>query len=141
MTDYVEESLAHRRFTLLTVSLFAALALGLASVGIYSIIAFTVGQRTQEIGIRIALGATPGEIVNSFLGESLVLTAAGLGLGLVGAVALTRALSSLLYGVTATDPSTFLAISLLLTAVATVAGYLPSRRASKVDPMTSLRQE
>jgi ABC-type antimicrobial peptide transport system permease subunit len=134
-------SFVSTRFTLLTLALFAAMALALASVGIYGVIAFSVGRRTQEIGIRIALGATPRRIQESFLGESMMLTAAGLALGLVGAVVLTRTLSSLLYGVTATDPATFFALSLFLAAIATAAAYLPARRAAKVDPMTSLRQE
>jgi putative ABC transport system permease protein len=141
MTEYFDRSLAQTRFTLMTLALFAVMALALASVGIYGVIAFTVGRRTREIGIRMALGATPRKILESFLGESMMLTAAGLALGLVGAVVLTRTLSSLLYGVTATDPATFFAISLFLTAVATAAAYVPARRAAKVDPMTSLRQE
>ncbi len=103
-------------------------------MGIYGVIAYTVNQRTQETGIRLALGATPKNIVESFLGQGMVLTAAGLALGLFGAAALARYLSSFLYGVSTTDPATFIVISVLLASVATAACYLPSRSAGQVDP-------
>jgi putative ABC transport system permease protein len=135
------ESMARPRFNTLLLGLFAGAALLLAAVGVYGVMAYAVSQRTQEIGIRMALGAQRRDILKLALGQGLKLTVIGLGIGLAGASALTRVIASQLYGVTATDPATFIVIPLLLTAVAFVASYIPTRRAMKVDPMVVLRRD
>lgn len=113
----------------------------MAAIGIYGLIQYSITTRTHEIGIRMAVGAQAGEIFRMIIGEGLKLSLTGLVLGLVGALVLGRAGSSLLFGVTATDPLTFGAVSLLLTAVAIAACYFPARRAMKVEPITALRQD
>jgi len=125
--------------TLLTV--FGLLALGLAAVGLYGVTAYAVDRRRREIGIRLALGAQSGEVVRQVMAEGMTMVAIGLALGLGGAVAATRLVRNLLYGVTATDPITFAGAALLLVAVALLANYLPARRAAKVDPLVTLRGE
>jgi ABC-type antimicrobial peptide transport system permease subunit len=134
-------SLEQRRFTLVIFAVFAGVALVLAVMGIYGVMAYAVTQRTQEIGVRMALGATVSSVLRLVLGQGLKLVVAGVAIGLAGSFALTRLLESLLFGVSATDAPVLLAVALLMAAVGMVACYLPARRASKVDPMISLRYE
>jgi putative ABC transport system permease protein len=141
MQDHVGRSVARTRFATVLLNVFAGVALALAVVGIYGVIAYAVGQRGQEIGLRMALGARPGAIVGSFVGSGLRLVLVGLGVGLLGAAAFTRFQASLLFGVEAFDPVTYGAVAALLTAVALVAMYFPARRATSVDPMDVLREE
>ncbi|MCI0664210.1 MAG: FtsX-like permease family protein [Acidobacteria bacterium] len=122
-------------------AVFAVIALLLAGAGLYAVMAYAVTQRTHEIGIRLALGSNSGGILRIITGQGLKLTVVGLALGLVGAFALTRVMSRILYGVNAVDPLTFIMIPLLLLGVALLACYLPARRATKVDPIIALRCE
>jgi ABC-type antimicrobial peptide transport system permease subunit len=121
--------------------LFSGLALVLASLGLYGVLSYLVGRRTQEIGIRLALGATRGDVMRLIVGHGMGLAVAGIGIGLVASWAITRSLGSLLVGVSPHDPGTFAAIAVLLAAVALIASYLPGRRATRVDPMITLRAE
>jgi putative ABC transport system permease protein len=137
----VERSVADRKFLLALMLVFAALALALTVIGLYGVISYLVNQRTQEIGIRMALGAQMRHIMQLILKQGVVLVALGVVIGLIAAIVLTRLMSHLLYGVSATDPATFSAIALLLTFIALVACYLPARRAARVDPIQALRAE
>jgi putative ABC transport system permease protein len=141
MDTRVAESLKPQRFNTLLMSLFAALALALALIGLYGVLAYTVVQRTHEIGIRLALGAQPNNIIVLVMTQGLRLVLFGLALGLAGAYALTRLLDRLLYGVSAADTPTFAVITLLLLLVALLACWIPARRAMRVDPLVALRCE
>jgi putative ABC transport system permease protein len=141
MAQRVDESLARRRFAMVLLGAFAGLALALATVGIYGVIAYLVSQGTREIGIRIALGARPQDILRLVLGQGLAMALTGAAVGLAGALVFARFLASLLYGISATDALTFTAIPLLLILIAFAASYIPARRAARVDPMISLRCE
>jgi predicted permease len=141
MESRVEESLAPRRFSMLLLALFAALALGLAAVGIYGVIGYLVTQGTREIGIRIALGASPRGIRALVVRQGATIALAGLAVGVGGALILTRFMQSLLFGVRAADPVTFVVIPVVLVSIALLASYVPARRAARVDPVVSLRAE
>jgi len=141
MEQVLSHSLALRSFMMFLLGLFAALALVLASVGIYGVISFAVSQRTREIGVRMALGAHPRDVLRLILGEGLKLVLAGVVLGIIAALAMTRLLSTLIYGVSATDPLIFLSVVTLLVAVALAACFIPARRAMRVDPIVALRYE
>src|SRR6266516_2710115 len=141
MTKLVAESVARRRFNALLTGLFAVVALLLASGGIFGVLNSTVAQRTPEIGLRVALGAQTRDVLRLVLGQGVRLILFGLALGLAASFALTRVLRGMLYGVTPTDPLTFVAVSFLLASVALLACYIPARRATKVDPMVALRYE
>jgi putative ABC transport system permease protein len=131
--------LTQRRFQTSLLTGFSVVALLMAAVGIYGLIQYSIATRTREIGLRIAIGAQAGDIFRMIIGEGLLLSVTGVALGLVGALWLGRAASSLLFGVTASDPLTFTTVSLLLTAVAMAACYFPARRATRVDPIRALR--
>jgi ABC-type antimicrobial peptide transport system permease subunit len=141
MQDLYAESLARTSFALVMLAIAGALALALGLVGIYGVIAYVVAQRSREIGIRMALGAGRREVRSMFLRQGLVLTGAGLGVGLVAALALTRLMSSLLFGIEPTDVATYVAAFLLILAAAALASYLPARRASAIDPVETLKAE
>ena len=141
MDELVERTLSGAKFTLLLFGLFAVLALVLAAIGIYGVMATAVTQRTHEIGLRMALGAQKRDVLRLVIGEGMIQVFIGIAAGLAAAVALTRLMSSLLFGVSATDPVTLALITLLLASVALLACYLPARRATKVDPLVALRYE
>ncbi len=141
MTDLVAESVGAPRFYTALLAIFAALAVLLASAGIYGIMSYSVAQRTKEVGIRMALGASRGRVLKLVLGEGLILALAGVVIGAAGAAALTRLIREQLYETSATDPGTFLAVSFALLVVALAAGYVPASRAANVDPMVALREE
>jgi len=141
MAETFARAVAPQRFNMLLIGIFAAVAMILAMVGIYGVIAYSVSQRAREMGIRIALGATRRDILKLIVGQAMLMALVGVGVGLAGALVLTRLMSSLLYEVSATDPLIFIAISLLLAVVALLASYIPARRATKVDPMIALRYE
>jgi predicted permease len=141
MNDVIATSLASRRFSLILIAVFAAIALVLSMIGIYGVVSYFVGQRTNEIGIRVALGANPGNILCAILGEGGKMAAAGIALGLAAAALLTRLMASLLFGVSPTDLLTFGAAATVLFGLTLVACYIPARRALGIDPMVALRHE
>jgi putative ABC transport system permease protein len=141
MQERLDEVYAPRRFTLALFAVFAFVALLLAAVGIYGVLAYMVAQRTHEIGIRRALGAQTHDVVWLIVRHGLTLTLIGVSLGLIAALALTRVIQNLLFGVSATDPLTFTGVSLTLLTIAFLASFIPARRATRVDPLTALRHE
>jgi ABC-type antimicrobial peptide transport system permease subunit len=141
MDETVSQSIASKRFTMMLLAVFAGLALLLASIGIYGVLSYLVGQRTQEIGVRMALGAERFHVLRMILRDGARMTLLGIGIGVVAALGLTQLMSKMLFGVKATDPLTFIMVALTLCAVALLACYVPARRAMKVDPMVALRYE
>jgi putative ABC transport system permease protein len=141
LESLLNESLAPRRFSLLLLGVFALVALLLGAIGLYGVISYAVTQRTNEIGIRLALGAQRKDVLRLILGQGMRLAIVGVLVGLGNALVFTRLMKTLLFNLSATDPLTFAAVTLLLTAVALLACYVPARRAMKVDPMIALRQE
>jgi putative ABC transport system permease protein len=141
MEKVVSDSVADRRFQMTLLAIFAAVALILAATGVYSVMATAVARRTHEMGIRLALGAPPRAVLKLVVGQGMKLALAGVGIGLATAFGLTRLMRGLLFGVSALDPLTFVAVALLLAGVALIACYIPARRAMRVDPLTALRSE
>jgi putative ABC transport system permease protein len=141
MQDTIDESLLQQRFTMLLLSGFAALALLLAAVGIYSVLAYAVRSRVREIGIRMALGAQIRDVLRMVVADGLKATCIGVAVGLAGALALSRVMSNLIYGVAATDPITIAGVTVLLGIVAVFASIIPAYRATRIDPLRALREE
>jgi putative ABC transport system permease protein len=141
MEQSIAQSIAPRRFSMLLLAVFALVALVLASLGIYGLLSYTVAQRAREIGVRMALGAQSRDVLKLVIGQGMKLVFVGVALGLVASIALTRTIKNLLFSVSANDPLTLAALALLLIAVALLACFVPARRATKVDPMTALRNE
>ena len=137
----MDEHIAPTRFALILIGVFAAVAAILAMIGLYGVLATTVRQRTTEIGVRMAFGATSGSIVSLVIGHGLRLSIGGIVLGVIAAIALTRVMASLLVGVTATDPATFASMAVLFTLVAAFAAWIPARRAAGLNPNVALRDE
>jgi len=139
--ELMAESVSAPRFRTTLVAIFAVVGLVLAAIGIYGVMAYTVSERTRELGVRVALGATTGDVMRVVMSEALALTAAGVGLGVIGALATTRLIVSLLFGVAPTDAVTFVGVAAVLVSTALLGSYVPARRATRVDPMTTLRSE
>lgn len=141
MENIMAESVSQRRFIMIVLGVFAAVALLLAAAGIYAVIAYSVAQRTHEMGVRMALGAQASDLTKLVVGQAMMLTLAGVAIGLAGAFALTRIMSSLLHGVSATDPITFVSVSVLLTVVSFVASYIPALKVTGIDPIVAVRRQ
>jgi putative ABC transport system permease protein len=141
MEGILSVSISQQQFSMLLLTIFAAVALTLAAVGIYGVISFSVNQRTREMGIRMALGARPLDLLKLILGHGMKLMLAGVSIGLIVSLVLTRLMKSLLYSISATDPTTYIVISILLTAVALLACYIPARKLIKIEAATALRYE
>ena len=141
MHQFLAASVAARRYNMELIGIFAATALLLAAAGLYAVIAYLVSQRTREIGIRLALGASPRHILRLMMGQGMKLTLIGVAIGFIGAIALTRLMRSLLFSVAPTDLMTFGISSVVLIVVALLACFIPARRATKVDPLVALRYE
>jgi putative ABC transport system permease protein len=141
MEEYVATSVATPRFQTLLLALFAAVGLALTAIGLYGVMAYAVAQRTREFGIRLALGARPGEVLGLVLRGGLALIAAGLIVGIAAGALATRLVASALYGIDPFDPPTFAGVAVMLVTVAMVASYVPARRATRVDPIAALRSE
>jgi ABC-type antimicrobial peptide transport system permease subunit len=141
MEEVVSRSISRQRFNMWLFSVFGLAALALAAIGIYGLMAYSVEQRTQEIGIRMALGATTSQVRRLVVGQGLILTSVGMVVGVAGSLALAKVMSSLLFGVEARDPGVFLTVPLVLAIVAAIAAWIPARRASRVDPIDALRYE
>jgi putative ABC transport system permease protein len=141
MEEILDREVFQRRLHMMLLGVFAGLALLLAAIGLYGVLAYLVGQQVPEIGVRIALGAAPADILHGVVGQGLRLTAVGLGLGVLGALAVSRLIASVLFGVTPTDPFTYIAVASVLLATSALASYVPARRAMRVDPIVALRDE
>ena len=141
MEQRISDSVVSQRFMMWLMTVFAVLALLVAAIGIYGVLAYAVTRRTKEIGIRMALGAQKSDVLRLVIGQGLTLIAMGIGLGVIGSLALSRFIASLLFQVSPTDPSTFLFVSTLLLAIALAASYLPAARAVRIKPMVALRYE
>jgi putative ABC transport system permease protein len=141
MQEVIANSVQRRRFSMLLFTIFAAVAMLLAAVGLYGVMSYSVAQRTKEIGIRMALGARRPDVVALVVKQGMALVLMGIAAGTTLALGMTRLISGMLFGITATDPLTFAAVVALLGAVAFLANYLPARRAASVDPMVALRYE
>jgi putative ABC transport system permease protein len=141
MTQIVSESVAERRFSMMLLGLFAVIALFLAAVGLYGVVAYSVQQRTRDLGLRMAIGAAPGDVLKLIVGGALKLALAGVVLGLAGAAAFARLAQTLLFEVTPSDPASYAATAAVLFSVAMIACYAPTRRAMRVDPTTALQAE
>ena len=139
--ELLARRLSEPRFNTLLLGSFAALGLLLAAIGIYGVVSFLVTQRTHEFGIRMALGAQAANVLKLVLGQAILLSLIGVGLGLLASLALTRLMRDLIYGVQPTDPLTLIAVALLLAVITIIASYIPARRATKVDPLVALRYE
>ena len=141
LESIVSDSVASQRFTMILLGTFAALAVLLASIGIYGVISYVVGQRTHEIGLRVTLGAQRGDVLRLVLGQGAAMALLGVLIGTAAALGLTRLLAKMLFGVSAHDPPTFIGVAILLTTVALAASYIPAQRAMRADPVVALRHE